>query len=98
MATLKISSPLRPYVDGKPEVTLSGQTVAEAIQNLTSQYPALKTHLFKSNSELRPFVHVFVNDEDIQHLQGMETPLAETDRLMLIPSIAGGKEAEGDAA
>jgi adenylyltransferase/sulfurtransferase len=90
MATLKIATPLRSYTGGLAEVHLEGGTVADAISDLTTHYPALRGQIFNPEGKLRAFVHLFVNDEDIQHLQGMDTPLGETDRVMIIPSIAGG--------
>lgn len=90
MPTLRIPSPLRAYTDGQAEIQVRGETVAAALQDLIDRYPALKQHLFGEEGELRAFVNLFLNDEDIRHLQGVETRLAEDDRLMLIPSIAGG--------
>lgn len=90
MTTLKIATPLRSYTGGLAEVRLQGGTVAAAMSDLSAQYPALRGQIFNPEGRLRAFVHLFVNDEDIQHLQGMDTPLGETDRMMIIPSIAGG--------
>jgi adenylyltransferase/sulfurtransferase len=67
-----------------------GTTVGEAMDDLVLQYPALRPHLYNGNAELRPFVNLFLNEENIRELQGLATPLQETDKLMLIPSIAGG--------
>ena len=50
-----------------------------------------KKHLYTENNELRPFVNLFLGDEDVRHLQGVETPLKDGDKLMIIPSIAGGR-------
>jgi molybdopterin converting factor small subunit len=90
MATLKIPTPLRPYAEGRTEVAVAGSNVGEALDDLIGQFPALKKHLFNDANELRPFVNLFLGDEDVRHLQGVETPLKEGDRLMIIPSIAGG--------
>ena len=90
MTQLRIPTPLRPYAGGQTEVEVQGQTVSQAMNDLVSRYPALRKHLFSDEGELRAFVNLFLNDEDIRHLQGVETPLKEGDRLMLIPSIAGG--------
>jgi adenylyltransferase/sulfurtransferase len=60
------------------------------MQALVAQYPALKPHLYNGDGQLRPFVNLFLNRKNIRDLQGLETPLAEEDELMLIPSIAGG--------
>ncbi len=91
MATLRLSTPLRPYAGGKSEVQLAGQTVAEAMDALVHQYPDLKPHLFNGEGALRSYVHLFINEEDIQQLNGLKTPLRESDRMMVIPSIAGGR-------
>lgn len=90
MPVLRIPTPLRAYTGGQSEVEVAGSNVAEALENLTSQYPALKTHLFNGNGELRPFVNLFLNEDNVRDLQGVETLLREEDRLMIIPSIAGG--------
>lgn len=90
MATIRIPTPLRIYTEGKSEVLVQGSTVGEAMDVLTIRYPSLRTHLFAENGELRPFVNLYLNEEDIRQLQGAKTPLKDEDRLMLIPSIAGG--------
>ena len=88
--TLRIPTPLRPYAQGQSEVAVQGATVGEALNDLVNQFPTLKKHLFTEADELRPFVNLFLGDEDVRHLQGVDTPLNEGDRLMIIPSIAGG--------
>jgi len=90
MTTLRIPTPLRPYAAGQTEVIVQGENVGEALKDLVSQYPTLKTHLFNDADELRPFVNLFLGDEDVRHLQGVNTPLKEGDKLMILPSIAGG--------
>ncbi len=95
MPILRLPTPLRPYADGQREVAVQGETVAEVLKDLTARYPALRPHLFDDGGELRPFVNLFLNDEDIRYLQGVETRLEEGDRLMIVPSIAGGTNREG---
>lgn len=90
MPVLRIPTPLRTYVNGQTEVTLKGNTVNEVMLNLVEEYPTLRPHLFNGEGQLRPFVNLFLNEDNIKDLQGMDTPLQENDRLMLIPSIAGG--------
>jgi adenylyltransferase/sulfurtransferase len=92
MVTLKIPTPLRSYTNGQTEIGVQGSTVAAAMEDLVTQFPTLRPHLFNGRAELRPFVNLFLNSENIKDLQGLQTPLQEGDRLMLIPSIAGGKE------
>jgi molybdopterin converting factor small subunit len=90
MPFLRIPSPLRSYTGGLGEVTVQGCTVAEAMQDLVKQYPTLQPHLYNQQGRLRHFVNLFVWENNIKDLQGLDTPLEETDRLLLIPSIAGG--------
>ncbi len=90
MPILRIPTPLRTYANGQTEVALQGSTVKEVMLNLIEEYPTLRPHLFNGEGQLRPFVNLFLNEDNIKDLQGMDTPLQEDDRLMLIPSIAGG--------
>lgn len=91
MPTLKIPTPLRPYAGGQAEITVQGSTVGEALADLVAQHPELKKHIFSEDGDLRPFVNLFLGEEDVRHLQGLDTPLQEGDRLRIIPSIAGGR-------
>ena len=90
MATLKIPTPLRSYTNGQAEVSVRGASIAEAMADLTQKFPTLKPHLYSHDGELRPFVNLFVGENNIKDLQGLETPLDENARVILIPSIAGG--------
>lgn len=90
MATIRIPTPLRAYTKGQSEVEVRGDTVAGAMQELIDQYPSLLPHLYNGNNELRLFVTLFLNDENIEDLHGLQTPIKDSDRLMLLPSIAGG--------
>lgn len=90
MATIRIPTPLRLYTGDQAEVKVSGATVGEALDNLISVYPELRTHLYQDD-KLRSFVNVFLGDEDIRFLQGTETEIDAAARLRIIPSIAGGR-------
>jgi adenylyltransferase/sulfurtransferase len=87
---LRIPTPLRAYTSGKSEVNVGGANVLEALSDLTTQYPTIKPHLFNEGGELRPFVNLFLGENNIKDLQGVNTPIAASDKLVLIPSIAGG--------
>jgi molybdopterin converting factor small subunit len=89
MASIKIPTPLRAYTEGKAEVEVQGATISAILTDLTTQYPQLRPHLFNEN-ELRNFVNIFVGDEDIRYLDGLETEIDADSKLRIIPSIAGG--------
>ncbi len=88
--TIHIPTPLRAYTGQKSAVPVEGETVGEALSHLITQYPALKQHLYNEQDQLRSFVNVFLNDEDIRHLERTETQIRPSDELSIIPSIAGG--------
>ena len=90
MPVLRIPTPLRAYTSGKSEVTVSGSNISDVLADLTAQYPALRPHLFNDNGDLRPFVNLFVGENNIKDLQGVDTPIQDGEKIMLIPSIAGG--------
>jgi len=90
MTTIRIPTPLRPYTGGSKEVDVTGGTVGAALVDLSARYPDVRRHLFDDAGGLRPYVNVFLNDEDIRTLQSEATPLQSADRLMIVPSIAGG--------
>ena len=90
MTLLRIPTPLRPYTSGKSEVIVNGSNVGEALTDLTTQFPTIKPHIFNEGGELRPFVNLFLGENNIKDLNGVSTPVAEGDKLVLIPSIAGG--------
>ncbi len=90
MAKVLIPTPLRQYAGKQDAVQLSGQTVGEVLQSLTSQYSDLRRHLYNDEGKLRSFVNVYVNDEDIRYLSKEATPLKDGDTVSIVPSIAGG--------
>lgn len=90
MSTLKIPAPLRSYTNGSSEVNVQGATVREAMSHLIEQFPSLKPHLYNGDGELRPFVTLFIESDNVRDLQEMETPLESNALIRLIPSIAGG--------
>ena len=90
MPMIRIPTPLRSYTSGEAEVTVQGGNVNQALESLMQIHPTLRPHLYNTSGQLRPFVNLFLNEDNIRDLQGLETPLQDGDRLMLIPSIAGG--------
>lgn len=93
MTVIRLPTPLRPFADGHVEVEVEGASVGAALQDLTRQHPGLRPHLYAENGGLRAYVNVFRNEDDVRTLQGEATPLREADRLLIVPSIAGGTEA-----
>ncbi len=90
MATIRIPAPLRPYANNQSSVIVSGDSVSAALADLNRQYPELHQHLFEGE-KLRNFVNLYLDKQDVSQLQGLDTPLAEGDTLLIIPSIAGGR-------
>lgn len=90
MPTIRIPTPLRVYTNSQAEIAVSGATVGAILTDLTTQFPNLRQHLYAESGDLRAFVNVYLNDEDIRHVKGTDTPVQEQDRLMIVPSIAGG--------
>jgi sulfur-carrier protein len=89
MASVRIPTPLRPQVGGLDRVEVPGSTVGEVLVQLGVLYPALRDRLFEG-AELRRFVNVYVNNEDIRYLDGLDTPVAPADDVSIIPAVAGG--------
>ena len=89
MTKIRIPTPLRPYTGGQSSIAVSGDNVAAALADLTRQHPGLQQHLFDGD-ELRSFVNIYLNKEDVRQLDGNETAVSSDDTLMIIPSIAGG--------
>lgn len=89
MAKIRIPSFISSYADGNTSVTIQGKTVGDILDNLIIQYPPLRNHLFNGDT-LRSFINIYVGEDDIRSLQGLETAVLEDAHIMIIPSIAGG--------
>lgn len=87
---VQIPAPLRPHTNGEDTVAAAGATVAEALADLSRQHPALKDRVFEANGQLRRFVNLYLNDEDVRYLEQLETPVKPGDTLAIIPAVAGG--------
>jgi molybdopterin synthase sulfur carrier subunit len=90
MIKVRIPTPLRPLTKNQGEVEASGTSVAEMIDNLNTSYSGLKDRLCDDKGELRRFVNVYVNEEDIRFLKGKDTILKDGDEVSIVPAIAGG--------
>ena len=92
--TVLIPTPLRPFAGGRDAIELEAASVGELLEQLTTEYAALRRHLFAGDGRLRSFVNVYVNDRDIRQLRQHQTPVAPGDTVSIIPSIAGGTAVE----
>jgi sulfur-carrier protein len=90
MIKVRIPTPLRPLTKGQGEVEAKGASIAEMIEDLNSAHPGFKDRLYDENGELRRFVNVYVNEEDIRFLNGKDTLLKDGDEVSIVPAIAGG--------
>jgi sulfur-carrier protein adenylyltransferase/sulfurtransferase len=90
MAKILIPTALRQFTEQKDSVDVAAKTVAEALNELTLQYPNVKKNLFNDQGKLRSFVNVYVNDEDIRYLDKTDTQLKGSETISIVPSIAGG--------
>ena len=88
---IHIPTPLRAYTDSEASITVEASTVAEALAALLDRYPKLQKHPYDAKGKLRSFVNLYLADEDIRQLDGLDTDLDDGDELTIVPSIAGGK-------
>lgn len=91
MATVRIPSPLRRYTNSQSKVESNGGNIAELLDNLDTQYPGIKTKLCDESGNIKRYVNIFVNDEEIRTLQGAETAITDNDEVSIIPAMAGGR-------
>jgi len=90
MPSVRIPTPLRKLTADKDEVSISASNISVLIEELENQYPGLKARLCDESGEVRRFINLYVNNEDIRFLDGKETALNEDDIVSIIPAIAGG--------
>ena len=90
MSQVRIPPVLRPSAGGQKLIDIPGETVGAALNALVAAYPDLRPKLLDEAGAINRFVNVFVNDTDVRHLQDLDTPLAATDTLLLLPAMAGG--------
>jgi molybdopterin synthase sulfur carrier subunit len=90
MATVRIPPVLRPSVGGEREVSADGESVGAVLQALAEAHPATRDQLFGADGELNRYVNVYLNDEDVRVLDGLDTVVSGTDSLVILPAMAGG--------
>ncbi|MDR0847867.1 MAG: MoaD/ThiS family protein [Propionibacteriaceae bacterium] len=92
MATVFIPTALRAFTDRQSQVEITSDTVGEAISALAALYPDLAPHILDDEGALRGFVNVFIGQTNIRETQGLDTPVATTDEVSIVPAIAGGSD------
>src|SRR5690625_6597956 len=99
MSSVKINlpAPLRHCTDGKTVVEVEATTVDGALASVVELYPRLRRHLFTDSGEVRGYVNIYLNDDDIRHLEGEATGVESGDELTIVPRIAGGAGTRGGA-
>jgi molybdopterin converting factor small subunit len=88
--TVRIPAQLRTLSGGSGELALSGSTVAEVLKDLDACHPGFADRLFDESGSLRRFVNIFLADEDVRFLQGLDTSVADGQTLSIVPAVAGG--------
>lgn len=88
--TINIPSALRRFSNDEDSLEVTSSNVKEALSTLTTKHESLKKHLFLDDGNLRSFVNIFINDDDIRYMEKLETPVKDGDEINIIPSIAGG--------
>jgi MoaD family protein len=90
MSTIKIPPVLRGSVGGAKEVEADGANVGEVLRSLASEHPETQSQLFAEDGELNRYVNVYLNDEDVRVLDGLDTPIGASDTVVILPAMAGG--------
>ena len=88
--TVRIPTTMRPLAGGSSTVKVDGATLAEVLANLETAHPGFQERLFDDDGSLRKFVNIFVDDDDVRYLDGLDTPVAPADEVRLLPAMAGG--------
>ncbi|MBT4501555.1 MAG: MoaD/ThiS family protein [Gemmatimonadetes bacterium] len=88
--TVHVPTPLRKLTDSKAEVEVEAGSVAELVTNMDGSYSGIGEKLLDENGSIRRYVNLYVNDEDIRFLEGMDTQLKDGDSISIVPAIAGG--------
>ena len=91
MPIVRIPTPLRKLTTGQEEVSAAGATVGALVADLERQFPGLKERICDDSGQVRRFVNIFQNDEDIRFLQNLDTPVKDADEISIVPAIAGGR-------
>ncbi|MQG01343.1 MAG: MoaD/ThiS family protein [SAR202 cluster bacterium] len=89
-AIVRIPTPLRKVTNGEDKASVDAGTMVEVVKSLEGQFPGLKARICDDDGELRSFVNVYINGEDVRFLDGMNSPVASGDEVSIVPAVAGG--------
>ncbi len=90
MPTIKVPPVLRPQTGGESEVSAEGATVGDALKAMAEAHPGTKEQLFSPEGDLNRYVNVYLNDEDVRVLSGLDTEASDSDTIVILPAMAGG--------
>ncbi|MFN8490335.1 MAG: MoaD/ThiS family protein [Caldilineaceae bacterium] len=91
MATVLVPTPLRRLTGGQSKVTVEGQDIGSLIQAIDQKFPGIAEKVLDGEGNVKRFINVFVNDSEIRTLQGLQTPVRDSDRVSIVPAMAGGQ-------
>ena len=89
-ATVKIPTPLRKLTNNETSVDAVGKTIEQIVESLDSAYPGMRERLIDDNGDLRHFVNIYLNGDDIRYIDGLKSPVSDNDELSIVPAVAGG--------
>lgn len=92
--TVRIPTPLRTLTKGADEVKLEGKSIKDIVENLEANYKGIKERICDNEGQIRRFVNVYLNDEDIRFIDNLKTPVKDGDHISIVPAIAGGNSAD----
>ena len=88
--TVKIPTPLRKLTNGETSVDADGETIGAVVEALETAYPGMRERLIDESGDLRHFVNIYLNGEDVRYLDGLNSPVGDKDELSIVPAVAGG--------
>ncbi len=91
MATVYVPTPLRRLTGGQSKIDVQGDTIGALLQAVDSQYPGISERVLDEDGNIKRFINVFRNDDEIGALQGLDTPVGEQDKVSIVPAMAGGR-------
>jgi molybdopterin synthase sulfur carrier subunit len=91
MAKVRIPTPLRKFTGGEEEITANGGTIADVVADMEKRYPGIRERICDAAGNVRRFVNIYVNGDDIRFLSNLESAVKDGDEVSIVPAIAGGR-------